>query len=328
MPKHSTRMWAATTTLLGFQMKHQCIRDVYFTMQQQGHSLKVIAAALSVTRQTLWRWQKEGPQRPPRARHRPCRRKLNATVSASLFQYFTEHNTTTLRQASAWLVDRHTVTVTIRTVLNYCRRYQLTHKKGSKAFSEMSEVRAQQFLQDIAANFGPHVIALDEAAFFFNHVRGYAWSVRGTKAIIPRPGIRGKAHSLLLSISTAGVVQWKLYEGAVDAVRFSEFLTELPSHSTLVLDNARIHHASNVLLKKRLPTVATIASQKDITLSYLPPYAPQLNPVELCFNMIRTRITRQAPRDAEELALCIDAAVKTLNPLICQRTMNKVFKLF
>jgi len=69
-----------------------------------------------------------------------------------------------------------------------------------------------------------------------------------------------------------GVTKWQLYEGAVNAVRFSEFLQQLPSHSQLVLDNAVIHRATNVLKKQSLPTVSEVAETKHISLQYLPPY--------------------------------------------------------
>ena len=76
-------------------------------------------------------------------------------------------------------------------------------------------------LQDISK-------ALDEAAFFYDHVRWYAWSKKGQRAVVKAPGVRGKAHSLLLCISSAGIMFHKLYEGAVTAQRFTEFLSQLP----------------------------------------------------------------------------------------------------
>ena len=76
---------------------------------------------------------------------------------------------------------------------------------------------------------------MDEAAFFYNHVRGYAWSKKGQRAVVKAPGVRGKAHSLLLCISSAGVVFHRLYEGAVTAQRFTEFLSQLPQGPALII---------------------------------------------------------------------------------------------
>lgn len=141
------------------------------------------------------------------------------------------------------------------------------------------------------------------------------------------PGVRGKAHSLLLCISSGGVIFHQLYEGAVTAQRFTDFLCQLPKGCTLVLDNAKIHHATNVLKKQNLPTVCEVAAQQAITMRYLPAYAPKLNPVEMCFNTIRTYVRREQPRTARQLHSCIDSAVSTLRKEVCCDTIKKVFQL-
>ena len=191
----------------------------------------------------------------------------------------------------------------------------------------MNEQKAAEFLETVQSNFGPHILALDESAFFYTHVRGYAWSKKGTRAIVKAPAIRGKAHSLLLCINSAGVVFWQLYLGAVTAKRFIEFLGQLPRGSTIVLDNAKIHHAPYVLRKQGLPTVPEVAARHSITMSYLPAYAPKLNPVELCFNTIKTFVRREQPRTAGQLHACVEAAVLTLTPRVCSATITKVFEL-
>lgn len=301
------------------------LRDVFRRMKQQGYSLTQISRALAVSRVTLWRWQRAPPRDQSAAR--PTRRKLDQRMSLALVRHFQHHNTITLQQAALWLVATFGVTVTIATVGNYCRRLSITYKKASKAYTEMSESRAAQWLQDIAVGFGPHVIALDEAAFFYNHVRGYAWSTKGSRAIVKRPGVRGQAHSLLLCIGMTGVIHWQLYTGAVKAVDFTKFLQDLPRGSSLVLDNCQIHRATNVLKRQGLQTVAEVAAESGIELRYLPPYAPTLNPVELCFNAIRTHVKKERPRTKEDLNTCIAAAISNLDRLTCSWTMRKVFRL-
>ena len=306
-------------------MRTEKEREICLRMRSQGHTLRVIADALSINKRTVGRWLKLGTTWV--SRQKPARRRLSPANQASIVSFFAANNTATLRQAMQWLIDEHGVTVSVQTIWTCCRQQKITWKKGSKAFSEMSSTRAQQFLQDIATNFGPQVIALDEAAFFYNHVRGYAWSPKGRRAVIKRPGIRGKAHSLLLCIGTNGIVKWELYEGAVNAVRFSEFLEALPVGSELVLDNVVIHRATEVLRKQGLPTVPEIAHRQEIALTYLPPYAPVLNPVELCFNHIRTSINRERPRSREQFVSSIETAVNSLTPDICERTVKKVWNL-
>ena len=159
-----------------------------------------------------------------------------------------------------------------------------------------------------------------------NHVRSYAWSKRGTRAVVARPGIRGKAHSLLLCVSSTGVIFYHLYEGAVTAARFSQLLGTIPCGSRVVLDNAQIHKATNVLRRQDQFTAPEMAEGRQITLTYLPPYAPMLNPVELLFNNIRTYVRRLAPRNATSLRAAVAEAVGQLSPAVCVDTVAKVYQ--
>ena len=105
----------------------------------------------------------------------------------------------------------------------------------------------------------------------------------GDRAVIPQPGRRTVSYSLLLCICPVGVLNWSLRSGTVD----SEFLGKLPIGITLLLDNARIHHATTSLRSLGLPTIAELALAKSITLKHAPPCTPHLNPVEYCFNTVR-----------------------------------------
>ena len=302
-------------------------RQIFFRMRQQKFTMAQIAAALGVSRSTLQRWLIPGIALPQRPKQRLAQRKLSPTVEEALKACFVAHNTTTLKQAVTWLLDVHGLQAGISTVARVIKNHGITWKKGSKAYSEMNQTRGQDFIRHISDGSGSHVLALDEAAFFWNHSRGYAWSIRGSRAVVVRPGNRGRAHSLLLCISIDGVVKWQLYDGAVNAIRFAEFLAQLPHGSKVILDNAVIHRATNILARQGLATVPEVANLRQIRLAYLPPYAPQLNPVELCFNTIRTQVNRTCPRTRDQLVLSITNAVSTLSQDVCKHTIRKVLPL-
>lgn len=79
-------------------------------------------------------------------------------------------------------------------------------------------------------------------------------------------------YTLILCVCPIGVLNWSLRSGTVDSEVFSEFLGRLPDGITLMLDNARIHHASISLRNKGLSTIAEQADAKNITLKYIPAY--------------------------------------------------------
>jgi len=68
----------------------------------------------------------------------------------------------------------------------------------------------------------------------------------------------------------------------------AEFLKE----NYLLLDNASIHRANKKRKELGLPTIEEQLLFKNTKPTYLPSHSPQLNPVELLFNVIRHNIEK------------------------------------
>src|SRR5947209_18210455 len=90
-------------------------------------------------------------------------------------------------------------------------------------------------------------------------------------------------------------------------------LTLLERKNFLLMDNARIHIASNKRKEANLPTVKEQMAKKNIETRFITPYAPMLNPVELCFNSLRQQTEKQRPRNYEEMRLAIEKVIGLLN---------------
>lgn len=93
-------------------------------------------------------------------------------------------------------------------------------------------------------------------------------------------------------------MHWTYNIGAYNSELFNEFLHELheklPSESILIMDNARIHTSACVKL--------TLEGLRQEYLM-LPPYSPQLNPIEeffAYFKQLQQQI-RPRPTDQENL---------------------------
>jgi transposase len=145
-----------------------------------------------------------------------------------------------------------------------------------------------------------------------NHVPKYGRSMTNQRAIIEKPGKRGYRHSLLLCIGHDRVIKWDIIKGSFNAISFRKFINDLPNDKVLVMDNARIHHATKSLTDSKLPTIRETADSKNIKLNYLPPYTPKLNPVELCFNIIRVEVNKKCPRTIESLTFVISETIKNI----------------
>ncbi|ETV66706.1 hypothetical protein H257_16916 [Aphanomyces astaci] len=123
-------------------------------------------------------------------------------------------------------------------------------------------------------------------------LRKYAWSKRNTNAIVALPFSRGQWVSALAAFSTGGFLSWDYVDGKFDRDRFHKVMTDrilsylnpwpLP-RSILILDNAKIH-----MYKELQNAVLSTGA----LLLFLPPYSPQLNPIEVGFSLLKRWINK------------------------------------
>ena len=98
---------------------------------------------------------------------------------------------------------------------------------------------------------------------------------------------------------------------------FHSFLTnlKLPSEVKhyLIMDNLPVHKAKQSCIKLGLAPIKELLESKNIETLFLPPYTPEMNPVEYCFNLIRQQVEKNKPRTYEKLKLVIAKIINILN---------------
>jgi len=107
------------------------------------------------------------------------------------------------------------------------------------------------------------------------------------------------------NVGREGVIHHELIEKGMKTKHLHKFLTELPTSNDtkhhLLMDNLSVHKATKSCQKLGLSTIRELLESKNIEPIYLPPYTPELNPTELCFNFIRQQVEKNKPRTYEEL---------------------------
>lgn len=83
---------------------------------------------------------------------------------------------------------------------------------------------------------------------------------------------------ILSTIRLDGSTAYTVYQGGTTTERFIEYLKTklIPSLSrtdVIIMDNMRSHHAK---------AVKQVLDEAGIAYCYLPPYSPDLNPIEKC----------------------------------------------
>ena len=166
-----------------------------------------------------------------------------------------------------------------------CTRQRMHHV----AIQQSESMRAE-FMAEISIYDPTMLLWIDESGFDNrNSVRKFGYSLRGMRPVDHRLLVRGTRYSAIPVMSATEIHDLYLAEGSVNGERFEYFVRTcllpilLPYNginprSIVIMDNAAIHHVR--------PVVHLIQST-GAKLVFLPPYSPDLNPLEPVFGKVK-----------------------------------------
>jgi transposase len=127
----------------------------------------------------------------------------------------------------------------------------------------------------------------------------YGWSKKGARAYCSIPRNRGKNTTLLASMTIEGMGQSLAVEGATNREVFETYVEQILAPTlrrgqVVVMDNLTAHKGERV---------KEIIEQRGCELMYLPPYSPDLNPIEEAFSKIKGLMRKAQARRSREALL-------------------------
>ncbi len=115
---------------------------------------------------------------------------------------------------------------------------------------------------------------------------------------------------MLAAISPDGRLHWKLHEGSVNALAFTEFLEQVTQATAgkliVVVDNGSVHTAN--LVREWLK-----AQEGKIELAYQPTYSPEVNPVEILWTWVKSRASRMLSKMKADMRKNLKATLERLS---------------
>jgi transposase len=154
-------------------------------------------------------------------------------------------------------------------------------------------------------------VFIDESAALTNMVRTEARSPRGERAhgtapcgrwrrlsIIGALGIEGVAGAMTIEAATSGAV----FHAFLDQVLLPE-LKRIKPDAVLVMDNLSAH---------KTKAVRALLDRSGVAYRYLPPYSPDLNPIEPAWAQVKARLRTAAARTAAALHDAVGAALDAI----------------
>lgn len=145
---------------------------------------------------------------------------------------------------------------------------------------------------------------IDESGINTSMTRRYGRAPRGQRAEGSAPFDGGTNRTVIGAIRLSGVVTALELEGSANADVFRAFtdnllVPELKAGDVVVMDNVQTHKATEV-------QVAIEAA--GARLLFLPPYSPDLNPIEQCWAKIKHYLRSVGARTTESLARALKEA--------------------
>ena len=136
----------------------------------------------------------------------------------------------------------------------------------------------------------------------------YAWSRRGERAFCSLPRNWGANVTLLASMSVGGMGPCLAVEGSTTREVFEAYLKRALAPSlrpgqVVVMDNLSSHKGGRV---------KELIEERGCKLSYLPPYSPDLNPIEEAFAKLKALLRKAGARSSEALTEAMGRALEAV----------------
>ena len=152
------------------------------------------------------------------------------------------------------------------------------------------------------------LIFLDESGANLQMRPEYGRGKIGKRITAAVPFNRGSKITMIGAISTLCVEAALYGEWAANTEIFLTFITDclcpvLRKNHVVVMDNVAFHQAAGV----KEAIAATGAK-----LLYLPPYSPELNPIEMMWSKIKNWLRKKSARTLETFQLAIQSAFKAV----------------
>jgi transposase len=134
--------------------------------------------------------------------------------------------------------------------------------------------------------------------------RRYGRAPRGERVVDSVPENWGQNVTTIGALGLDGVRAAMHFEGALDGAVYEVFITEvlvpeLREGDVVLLDNLSVHYNAEA--------IKAILSAKA-TVEFLPPYSPDLNPIEQLWSKLKALVRGAKARTLEALEVAISAA--------------------
>lgn len=184
---------------------------------------------------------------------------------------------------------------------------------AERARPDVADARDRFLRETLAGVPLADVVVVDESYVTTKLTRLRGRSPRGERLRAPVPHGHWKVLTVLAAISVAGVVAAATVDAATDGDVFVAWVRDclvsaLTPGRVVVMDNLGSHKVTGV---------RALVEGAGCRLAFLPPYSPDLSPIEPCFAKAKNAVRGMEPRTVEEAGRAVAAAFALVTPGDC-----------
>ena len=172
----------------------------------------------------------------------------------------------------------------------------------------------RQFIRRQPSLDPARLVFLDETWASTNMTRRYGRAPRGLRLVATVPQGHWRVTTVVAGLRTSGITVPCVFDGAINGARFRAYVEQMLAPTlrpgdVVVLDNLNSHKVAGIR-----EAIETQGAQ----LLYLPPYSPDLNPIEQAFAKFKAALRKAAERTVEGLWQTIGQTLDLFSPQQCR----------
>lgn len=153
------------------------------------------------------------------------------------------------------------------------------------------------------------LVFLDETSINAGMTRLYGRALKGERVNDYVPDMRFKRTSVLSSVRLNGEMETIYFEGTLNGELFTAYIKKvlaptLKKGDIVIMDNLSSHKVKGVILP---------IFEAGATIKYLPPYSPDLNPIELLWSKFKSYLKKVKARSFDSLSNQILPALDSIS---------------
>lgn len=206
------------------------------------------------------------------------------------------------------------------------KRAKITFKKKSpydpKKNLEQNQKLTVEYCEQIKNIPQARLVFIDEMGANLDQTLAYGRATTNERAYAEKPTNKGKRVSLVGALTEDGIKTALNFEGTMTGAVFLYFIENylcpiLKAGDYVVMDNASVH---------KVKGVKELIEKVGAKVIYLPPYSPELNPIELAWNTIKQFLRKQQARTVDNLYQAYADALKAISTIDSKLFINHSMK--